>query len=110
MKHCVILTSLLLILAGCAATTGRRFDSSLVDNIQKERTTKQEILKWFGEPLSASVDSSGSEVWRYSYQEIPASTMFLGVLGAEGKQETLIIKYSRDVVKEFSLSKGGFLH
>ena len=110
MKHYVVLTAVLLILAGCAATTGRRFDSSLVDNIQKGKTTKQEIRKWFGEPVSASVDSSGSEVWRYSYQEIPASTMFLGVFGAEGKQETLIINFSRDVVKEFSRTKGGFLH
>lgn len=109
MDRYVILTAALLILAGCA-TTGKRFDSSLVGNIQKEKTTKQEILKWFGEPTSTSVDSSGSEVWRYSYQEIPVATMFLGVFGPEGKQETLVIKFSGEVVEEFSLSKGGFLH
>lgn len=109
MDRYVILTAALLILAGCA-TTGKRFDSSLVGNIQKEKTTKQEILKWFREPTSTSVDSSGSEVWRYSYQEIPVATMFLGVFGPEGKQETLVIKFSGEVVKEFSLSKGGFLH
>jgi PBP1b-binding outer membrane lipoprotein LpoB len=79
----VIMLLLALFVTGCSApraadtpksTTstvrrGRDFDSSRVKEIQKSKTTAQEITQWFGQPYSTKIVSTNQVGWLYSWRE-----------------------------------------
>ena len=54
-------------LVGCAATlSGKKFNHSAVPQIEKGKSTQEDIRKLFGEPLSTRKSEAG-EVWNYFY-------------------------------------------
>src|SRR3972149_2120704 len=59
--------------AGCAITYGREFDTTKVSQIQKGKTTKDEVRAMLGEPASTSV-TADFEQWTYAYEKrMPAA-------------------------------------
>ena len=59
-------------LSGCATSSGgysvgRDFNSSAVSQIVKGETTKDDIVRMFGEPFSKTVISENEEKWMYVY-------------------------------------------
>jgi outer membrane protein assembly factor BamE (lipoprotein component of BamABCDE complex) len=67
MKYLAVL--LMIILSGCAAaviTIGRDFDSSKIKNVQRGKTTKKDVYKFFGEPYQRSVFET-YETWNYVF-------------------------------------------
>lgn len=77
-KH-LVLWFCMLLMAGCVSggrgmRIGRQFDTTIVNNIQKDQTTQGDIRAWFGEPYSKGfsdeVDEQGQplvESWTYYY-------------------------------------------
>ena len=76
---------------GCA-TTGA------ITNLEKKKTTKNEILSMFGEPLSKSKGSEG-EVWEYFFikEEKPLANNMWPTMN-------LIITFKDNVVKDYTVS------
>jgi len=62
---------ILVLLMSCATgsssiITGKDFDATHVDKVQKGKTTKNELLTLYGQPYGKSVQGS-TEVWTYMY-------------------------------------------
>lgn len=87
-----------LLLAGCVYT-GTNFDESKLANVQKGQTTKQEVISYFGEPSSTSVDSEGNELLMWTYSIGSA-------FGADAK--ILTVKTHDGKVESYSVSKSKF--
>lgn len=102
-----IATVLAVLLAGCAvrppadpAGPGRDFDDGYVARIQKSVTSKDEILRNLGEPVSRAT-SEGSEIWVYRYER-QAGT------GANAKavaKKNLTIIFTGDRVQDVTYAK-----
>lgn len=77
----VTVTILLLALAGCsgggatAPTYGHDFDSNRAKDIVDGKTTKAELLDWFGEPTSRSSSGAKETSWRWVYQDPERSVL-----------------------------------
>lgn len=55
-------------LPGCA-TRGGSFPTDKIPRIQEHVTTGDEIVDWFGQPVSTRRESSGFSVYRYFHEE-----------------------------------------
>jgi len=72
-RRALILGMAGLLAAGCAITYGREFDTTKVSQIQKGKTTKDEVRAMLGEPASTSV-TADFEQWTYAYEKrMPAA-------------------------------------
>lgn len=103
-------------LSGCfGMRSGQKFDDSSVKNIRTGKTTKTEVLSFFGQPPTRTSLGGGQETWTYQYQEIkshataatyiPIVNMFAG--GAESTTETqaLTIQFKDNVVSACTYGK-----
>ena len=88
-------------LVGCATAsgvivTGKNFDTSNIEKVQKGKTTKQEVLQMFGTPPTKKVEGS-SETWTYSYSKIfsKATAGYFSTVQSEGQifSKNLSIKF-----------------
>jgi outer membrane protein assembly factor BamE (lipoprotein component of BamABCDE complex) len=123
MKAAAVLL-LTLLIAGCAdpkpadtakSTTtvrrGRDFDSSKVKDIQKGKTSTQEIIQWFGQPYAKKIVSTNQVGWLYSWRQ---STVTVNRSGATVKgQETgfrkrLELLIGDDVVMNYTFEEGPY--
>jgi len=97
-----------LILAACAATVGRDFDSSYAQKIKAGVTTKAEVRQNVGPPDSVNISSRG-ETWQYMYMKSGnyAQNMgaVFGVTPAKLEMRSLVITFEGDVVKNFSATR-----
>ena len=104
-----------LIVAGCAITYGREFDTTKVSQIQKGKTTKDEVRAMLGEPASTSV-TADFEQWTYAYEKrMPAAIVQeiygKGTYGSSARPElmggaSLTVTFDkRGVVVDYALVK-----
>jgi outer membrane protein assembly factor BamE (lipoprotein component of BamABCDE complex) len=106
---------LLLLLAmgvafGCS-TAGAKFDTNNVQKIVKGTTSKNDVRRYFGDPLRTE-NSPNGEVWTYSY--VDTHTTAAGVVGhvtigvdqSQSTVDTLTIVFDGEVVKDFRLDSG----
>lgn len=94
-------------LAGCAlrppadpAGPGRDFDDSYVARIQKGVTSKEDILRSLGEPVSRAT-SQGTEIWVYRHERRAGS-------GADAKaleKKNLTIVFTGDRVQDVTYAR-----
>lgn len=63
----------LVLLAGCATTTGRPFDSAAASRFEDGKTTQTQVRQAIGEPDTAQDRGDGSVMWLYSFSESKAS-------------------------------------
>lgn len=95
MKKMILVLSVSLFLAGCVYT-GTNFDESKLANVQKGVTTKQEVVSYFGNPSTTTVDSDGNELLMWTYSIGSA-------FGADAK--VLTVKTHDGKVQSYSVSK-----
>lgn len=106
MKIKTILTTaiLLLITSACVSTSGNPeiSNKSLLNKIQKEKTTKNDILNWFGKPGGKRFDDN-SEGWDYAYSYSKVTPLiFIGAflpgssIGIKVKHSSLSVIFSSD--------------
>jgi len=99
-------------LFGCATATftqGKAFDTSKVASIEKGKTTKQEIVSWFGEPFTKSVAGADGETWVYMYaqgQSKAQSYVFSVDVKTEGNMKKLDILFKNGLVENFTFTDG----
>ncbi|HUA64945.1 MAG TPA: hypothetical protein VME24_03795 [Alphaproteobacteria bacterium] len=112
-----IYISLLLLcvgLCGCVTsvvrnqtTSGADFDETKIGQIQKGKTTADQIVSLFGEPRSEDIVSPNQILWRYRYQSTTFVDTYDQINGAAVKQisgyeKKLEILMQDDVVVNFS--------
>lgn len=97
MKKMFLILSVSLFLAGCVYT-GANFDESKLANVHKGETTKQEVISYFGNPSTTTVDSDGNELlmWTYSIgSAFGADAKVLTVKTHDGKVESYSVSKSK---------------
>jgi len=91
-------------------TVGRDFDITKVDQIQKGKTTQQEILNMFGVPWSKTTQED-SEIWSYGYtKSVGRATSFIVTTSATAQaySKNLIVTFdSLGITKSFSHTVSG---
>ncbi len=69
-------------LAGCA-TSGRKIDQAAADQIEKGKTTKEQVIALIGSPESISRSSNGDTTYIYNYTRATAKPInFVPIVGA----------------------------
>jgi hypothetical protein len=71
----LILTAVLIGVAGCAATqeAGKPFPSQARQKLVLDRTTKREAEKLLGPPFTSTTDAEGRERWTYEHTRVSAT-------------------------------------
>ena len=107
-----ILLSIFFVLSGCATSsysTGRDFDSSLVNQIVKGETTRADLLQMLGQPFSKTVMSENEEKWIYMYSSGTAkaqSYVFTMKVESTGRQKMLDILLRDGIVTNYTYNEG----
>ncbi|MFC1538482.1 hypothetical protein ACFL6H_03585 [Candidatus Latescibacterota bacterium] len=99
-KKGILITSLLFAvllftLASCA-TVGRQFPTDVIQHIQLEKTTKQNITEIFGPPWRIGLED-GTKTWTYGYYKYR--------LFGESTTYDLVIRFnSKDIVTSYTFN------
>jgi outer membrane protein assembly factor BamE (lipoprotein component of BamABCDE complex) len=113
------------LIAGCAAPKpagpaksststirrGRDFDASKVKDIQKGKTTTQEIVQWFGQPQAKKIVSTNQIGWLYAWSQstVTVSRTTNTAKGKEsGYKKRLELLIADDVVLNYTFDEGPF--
>lgn len=110
------LVAVMLLGGGCHSSShGTKMEQTKLDQIQKGKTTRTEMIAWFGTPHNNGRDQDGqaTSTWIYSQHDtkvkgksfIPYAGMFMG--GAEGTTETQTLMAwfdSTGVVQRYNLN------
>jgi multidrug resistance efflux pump len=97
MKKLIIGALMAIVLSGCVYT-GTNFDESKLASVHKGQTTKQEVISYFGNPSTTTVDSEGNELlmWTYSIgSAFSADAKVLTVKTHDGKVESYSVSKSK---------------
>jgi hypothetical protein len=103
---------LVFVLFGCYTKNlkgGKDFDSSSVHKITVGKTTKGEILSWFGEPLSKETVEDGKEVFKYDFINVDGKFMFLVVAQTYNIQrfeKSLDVTFKNNIVCDLDYLEG----
>ena len=89
--HTVLIAIFLMTLGGCGSF-GKDFDSNMVKDIKNRRTTKTEILDWFGVPFKEGSED-GLEMWTYQYDSYS--------LGSTDSKDLVILFDKNGLVKAY---------
>lgn len=110
MKKILLGLCLALCIAGCT-TYGTEIKDEQVSTIQKELTTRLEIINIFGQPQDSFTDSAGREVYRYEYKKLKATAKtfipVVGIFHQESKADTrtLLVMFNKnDTVYDYKIS------
>ena len=85
----IMFTIFVIYLAGCGSV-GKNFDSTNVQNIKNNVTTKEQIVEWFGEPFKKGQEN-GRKMWTYQYDKYSGS-------GTKSKDLVLLFDDSGKVI------------
>ncbi|MDR1192503.1 MAG: hypothetical protein LBK60_12710 [Verrucomicrobiales bacterium] len=95
--------------AGCAST-GNNFNMERTEKIQVGKTTKAQLVQWFGKPNRTSRSADGTQVLQWIYRQsstkaagfIPYAGAFMGGSDSSGKELTVHLRHG--VVTDYSVS------
>jgi len=98
MKKTIWTLFAIVLLSGCAST-GTNFNQDHVAKIVDGKTTKSQVLEWFGQPNGRNYVSELGEGYTYTYAEakmnaatfIPFVNIFMG--GSTGHSKTLSVYF-----------------
>jgi outer membrane protein assembly factor BamE (lipoprotein component of BamABCDE complex) len=112
MKRLVLELSLLFLLAGCMTMStgigGKEIDPQLISKIELNKTTKADILQWFGNPHSISTTAAGQEVYKFIFMQtkshitpIPFNTK----MNVDLKYQELNVTFKDNIVVDYSSTR-----
>jgi len=109
MKYIMLLFALL-ILSGCASY-GKEIRQSSVNGIQRGITTKQEVIKTFGEPDGTYFNSNSELILHYyagkikqsGWNFVPVVSLFHSEMKIQNQMLVIVFDNS-NVVKEYSFT------
>ena len=89
-------------ITGCMPASGVRIETASVDQIVKGKTTKQEVVAMWGQPMMKTFAGDG-ERWTYVHQGmLHALSVFSGP-----EMQSLSILFSGNTVKDFVFNTDG---
>ncbi len=103
---------LVIFLVGCATasyTVGQPFNVENVNKIENGKTTKQELILFFGEPFTKTPLNATQEKWIYTYVESSAKAQSYVIsmkVESKGTQQTLDLIIENDVVVNHTFVNG----
>jgi outer membrane protein assembly factor BamE (lipoprotein component of BamABCDE complex) len=116
MKKIIAITSVLLILSGCASTAGNEQINNKFNTIKSEikegSTTKNYVRQSLGNPSSTSLTENGFEIWKYNYARavpqadayIPFARFVSSTVTVSSKEVTILFD-KNDVVSKITTSE-----
>jgi outer membrane protein assembly factor BamE (lipoprotein component of BamABCDE complex) len=116
MKNIITITSLFLILSGCASTAGNENINNKFYTIKSEikegSTTKNYVRQSLGNPSFTSLTENGFEIWKYSYSRavpqadayIPFARFVSSTIKVSSKEVTILFD-KNDVVSKITTSE-----
>lgn len=109
-KWIVVIMLCSFVIAGCASV-GKEIHQSSVDQLQKGKTTKNQVIQTFGQPDTTTFDKDGRLVYSYFASKMsPSVYSFIPVINIvhneyKMKNQMLVIMFSKDgVVEEYSFT------
>lgn len=106
MKYPFLFALILFFIFGCATANynlGKDFDQTKTSQIIKDKSTKDEIAKLFGQPYSKNVTSE-KETWKYFYQQITSSaqSFLVTTVKTNTQVKSLDVVFENGIVKDYS--------
>jgi hypothetical protein len=97
--HSLAITALIIFLSNCGFVPfyagGEKFNPGRTSDLVKGQSTREDVLRLFGEPLeSSTADLAQARWWRYSYE-------YLGNLGVQ--RAALEVYFKDNVVDDYKL-------
>ena len=111
-KTNIFILALALAFSGCATatySTGKDFDMSRVQQIEKNKTTAAEMTQWFNAPANRSVSDDGTETWVWTFTTVKSHAQSY-VVSMNVKTQTNIKRLTavlrKGVVETYSFTEG----
>ncbi|WP_261119026.1 META domain-containing protein [Serratia ficaria] len=115
MKKIAVAAMVAFLLAGCASSGNRSIEretqATIQSKIEKGVTTKAEVKRHFGDPMSVSFTDGGNEVWSYTLAKVKIDGKtfipFYGLFhnGSKTNTKQLVILFKNDVVEKYTMSE-----
>ena len=102
----------LLVLVGCTTVNygigEKEIDPKLIARIEVNKTTKSEILEWFGNPHSISTTATGQEVYKYVYMKTESKTTPIPIfttVDVNTQYQELNVMFKGDTVIDYTSTR-----
>lgn len=112
MRKIIMLGLFGLFLTGCMTINtgigGKEIDPQLIQKIELNKTTKQEIIQWFGNPHSISTTATGQEVYKYVFMQTKSSVTpipFYTKMNVDTKYQELNVIFKGDIVLDYTSTR-----
>ena len=112
MRLFFILSLMVLISSGCMSmNTGigsKEIDPQLISKIELNKTTKSEILQWFGNPHSISTTAAGQEVYKFVFMQTQSKITpipFCTKAKIDTKYQELNVVFKNNSVVDYSSTR-----
>ena len=101
-----------LFLTGCMTMNygigKKEIDPQLIAKITINKTTKPEILEWFGNPHSISTTATGQEVYKYVYMKTESKTTPIPIfttVDVNTQYQELNVMFKSDIVIDYTSTR-----
>lgn len=112
MKILIPIIFLGLLLNGCMTINtgigGKEIDPNLISQIELNKTTKFDILKWFGNPHSISTTATGQEVYKFVFMQTKSKITpipFNTKMAVDTKYQELNVTFKDNIVVDYSSTR-----
>lgn len=112
MKKLVCLCIMVLVMSGCMTiNTGlgeKEIDLQLVSKIEINKTTKSDILDWFGNPHSVSTTATGQEVYKFIFMQTKSKISpipFNTKMNVDTRYQELNVIFKDEVVVDYTSTR-----
>ena len=112
MKKLIYLFVMVMLVSGCMTiNTGlgeKEIDPQLVSKIELNKTTKSDILKWFGNPHSISTTAAGQEVYKFVFMQTKSKITpipFNTKMAIDTKYQELNVIFKDGIVVDYTSTR-----
>ncbi|MFH0912755.1 MAG: hypothetical protein V1884_00510 [Candidatus Omnitrophota bacterium] len=112
MKKVILLMITSLLLVGCMTISSKlgekEIDPQLIAKIQLNKTTKSEIIEWFGNPHSISTTATGQEIYKYIFMETKSKVTpipFNTKMAVDTKYQELNVIFKDGIVIDYTSTR-----
>jgi len=112
MKNFFILLLVAVSMVGCMTmNTGignKEIDPQLISKIELNKTTKADVLQWFGNPHSISTTAAGQEVYKFVFMQTKSKMTPIPLftkVSVDTKYQELNVTFKDNIVIDYSSTR-----
>lgn len=112
MKPLLYMILVSLLLSGCMTMNtgigGKEIDPQLISKIELNKTTKADILQWFGNPHSISTTAAGQEVYKFVFMQTQSKITpipFHTNMSVDTKYQELNVMFKDNIAVDYSSTR-----